>query len=231
MLASALEQQPQPWDYDKVLDAFTTTCRRIDDECPPPHSAGTTLSGALRLGDMLYVAKVGDSATFVANYTAEEGVRIMFETTPHKPDDLVERFRIEQLGGIIKLPDPGPRQSAIIVLGGEMAHLAMSRSLGDRNASSVGVIPDPDVAAFDLSKFQGTKLFVVSVTDGLFDVMSMQDIANEIARRLYVCEGSSSNNSLKEGCEYLVDRAYDTWQQLYSTYAAGDDMTIAVHEL
>ena len=103
--------------------------------------------------------------------------------------------------------------------------------MGDRDASAVGVTPNPTVTEIDLSSLKGKHAFVVSVTDGLFDVLSLQDIANELAFRLFATEGKAPD-SLKTACQHLLRRASKEWLNSFpidDPYR--DDITIAVHRL
>lgn len=50
----------------------------------------------------------------------------------------------------------------------EFPGLAMSRSLGDKLAHTVGVIPEPDFQCVSLNK-EDNEYIVVSASDGLWD--------------------------------------------------------------
>merc|ERR1712008_398214 len=91
--------------------------------------------------------------------------------------------------------------------------LAMSRSLGDWDAGKVGVIPDPIVDVVNLEDVRkggedeevctvtaegeeectdvssgnhdGLEVFAVSATDGLLDYITVQNIAEHVAKGLY----------------------------------------------
>jgi serine/threonine protein phosphatase PrpC len=143
---------------------------------------------------------------------------------PHKPNDPEERARIEQHGGVVQNP-PGPGRSATVVIDGNL--LAMSRSLGDRDASSSGVIPDPTVLYIDLSPLEGQNLFVVSATDGLLDVISVPNVAKAVGWSSFA---SGNKSTLREECAKLINRARDIWYRDYD-YGPGDDVTVAVRIL
>ena len=73
----------------------------------------------------------------------------------------------------------------------------MSRSIGDREWTAVGVIPDPDVVAVDLGEFwsandvNGTvngaekRVFVVLGSNGLFDTRKVEYVASHVAYGLF----------------------------------------------
>jgi serine/threonine protein phosphatase PrpC len=225
MISSGLNQQPRPWDVLKVTDVLTSTFRRIHEEGPNLQQAGSTASIAVRLGNMLYLANAGDSTTFLATYDdSNKRAEVILQTVPHKPNDPEERARIEQHGGVVQNP-PGPGRSATVVIDGNL--LAMSRSLGDRDASSSGVIPDPTVLYIDLSPLEGQNLFVVSATDGLLDVISVPNVAKAVGWSSFA---SGNKSTLREVCAKLINRARDIWYRDYD-YGPGDDVTVAVRIL
>ena len=81
--------------------------------------------------------------------------------------------------------------------------LAMSRSIGDREWTAVGVIPDPDVQVVNLEEFWNTnnirtkdsKVFVVLGSDGLFDTRRVEFVAKHLA---YVFESRKSDAEIAE---------------------------------
>jgi serine/threonine protein phosphatase PrpC len=54
-----------------------------------------------------------------------------------------------------------------------MPGLAMSRSIGDMIAHTIGVSSDPEVTRFDLSS---RDKFIVIASDGVFEYLSNQEI-------------------------------------------------------
>ena len=107
-------------------------------------------------------------------------------TTDHKPCIPEERMRIEKCSGIIDTfkeedgSDIGP--SWVWAPGNDMPGLAMSRSIGDGLAHSVGVIPDPEVKEFWLTQ---EDKFVVLASDGVWEFMTNFDVASLVANFYY----------------------------------------------
>ena len=130
-------------------------------------------------------------------------IAIHYQNTRHKPHLPLEKSRIEKLGGRVHVPSLHPENSRVIVHEDSGAHrgenvgLAMSRSLGDREWTAVGVIPDPDVVVVDLGEFwsvndvidavNGTekRVFVVLGSDGLFDARKAKYVASHVAWGLF----------------------------------------------
>jgi serine/threonine protein phosphatase PrpC len=183
---------------------------------------------------MLYLANAGDSITFVACYHKDKGLPI-WKTKVHKPDQPGERARIEKCGGVIREANPRQGQSARLSLTKRKGSINFSRSIGDRDATPVGVIPDPTVEKINvtdmLSSTRTKDWYVVSVTDGMSDVFLLSEIATDIGQQLFADDKNPSKQSLQEICESLVDSANNQWIKFDPYDFVGDDMSIAVHKL
>lgn len=111
---------------------------------------------------------IGDSRAVACNqYLIAESL-----TLDHKPNDILEKFRIEALGGTVtNYKDDTPRINGI---------LAVSRSFGDADQNPY-VISLPEV----IHRLCAYK-FIVVATDGLWDVMSNQDVVNFILEYIFI---------------------------------------------
>ena len=115
---------------------------------------------------------------------APAGLTAIELTFDHKPSTPAERARIEAAGGRVQRlvdPDTGAEVGpARVWLATAWAPgLAMSRSLGDALARSVGVCAAADTACVDLS---AADAFAVVATDGVWEFMSAQDAVDCVAR-------------------------------------------------
>jgi serine/threonine protein phosphatase PrpC len=146
----------------------------------------------------------------------------------HKPHFPLEKSRIEKLGGRVHVPLSHPENSRVIVHEYEGAHkgddvgLAMSRSIGDKDWTAVGVIPDPDVRVIDLGEFffdndvngaingAEKRVFVVLGSDGLFDARKAEYVASHLAYGLF--EWGQGWGQRKE------DRNNEELQQVFSNH-------------
>lgn len=79
--------------------------------------------------------------------------------------------------------------------------LAMSRTIGDLVAQSVGVVADPDVVSVDLHH---QDKFLILASDGVWEFISVQ----EAAEIVYECE------SAEEACTMLVNAANAKWEEI-----------------
>ncbi|CAH0383508.1 unnamed protein product, partial [Bemisia tabaci] len=132
------------------------------------HNAGSTALIALIVGSKLIVANVGDSRGVMCDSKGNTKP-ISFD---QKPGDKREMARIIAAGGQVILNDGTYR------LNGD---LAMSRALGDSRHKESGLSSEPDVRIYDLCWYKPQ--FLVLATDGLWDVMSNEEVVAFIKNR------------------------------------------------
>jgi serine/threonine protein phosphatase PrpC len=219
VLTQMLEQTHSP------SDALTQTFLNLEENLPPVESSGSTAIVMLRWNDTLYVANTGDSLAFVASFDDGGNVMIIYQTKPHKPHLPEERARIETAGGQVMAPQSPEDSSRVIVFqeGGMVMALAMSRSIGDKEGTVIGVIAEPTVDALELKTMAPShkKLFAVAASDGLFDHIPPHEVATELAKSLF---GSSPLSPL-EACEQLIMKSSKGWIATGMPYR--DDITVA----
>ena len=118
----------------------------------------------------MYSANTGDSRAILV--TAEGEVLPL--TKDQKPDDPTEISRITKCGGRVK-PRKNPLNGEFIgpmrvwLADKESPGLAMSRSLGDYQAHTVGVTCEPVVTEYTLQ--QDDQIIVIG-SDGIFEFLS-----------------------------------------------------------
>ena len=110
-------------------------------------------------------------------------------TIDQKPNHSKELIRIQNAGGEVRkiadiLGNPvGPYR--VWVKNGKTPGLGMSRSIGDKIASSIGVIPTPVINSYKL--YGDTDQFIVIASDGIWDVMENIEIINFIEKFRGLC--------------------------------------------
>jgi serine/threonine protein phosphatase PrpC len=150
--------------------------------------SGTTFVGVLIQGNKLYCANAGDSRAVLAR---QEGYRVDSRTRQwvavalsrdHKPNDPDENKRIVERGGRV-MPyydedgEPmGPHR--VWLKDHDLPGLAMSRSLGDAVAASVGVSPEPELLELTLS---AADKFIVIASDGVYEFLSSEEVVKIVA--------------------------------------------------
>ena len=85
----------------------------------------------------------------------------------------------------------------------EVPGLAMSRSIGDKVAQSVGVIPTPEILEYTLTPYDQ---FILIASDGVFEFMSNVDVARLVYP--YV-----EKNAPEAAANALVKEATKRWKE------------------
>jgi serine/threonine protein phosphatase PrpC len=95
--------------------------------------------------------------------------------------------------------------------------LAMTRSIGDMAAASVGVTAEPEIKV--IPNLSQRDKFLVIASDGIWDRLSNQEIMMLIAKQYYPTRDADGAAS------HLVREAVDRWQ---SEQGMVDDITIVI---
>ena len=159
-------------DKEPSQDAFASAFSEMDKQIRKKHgqaceTCGTTCVTTMISDKKVYCASVGDSRAVLARKagTPNDVVTLAYD---HKPENEGERARIEKAGGHVE----NNRTNG---------NLAMSRALGDYVYKNVAgkpmdeqlVINVPDVISAE--RKEGDE-FVVVACDGIFDVLSNEDL-------------------------------------------------------
>lgn len=224
----------------KILtDSFLEVDSNVDEEAGAPQDAmvvsGSTAIVALKRGRVLHIANTGDSLAFVVRRDRSTGAtEIVYRTKQHKPDLPEERERIEGEGGEVLMPPAwavgdSPRVLTPLTkeeeeLGVLPIGLAMSRSIGDRELKNVGVIAEPTIDAIDIESLsaKGGDFFVVASTDGLYDHVPPETLAERLGGSI------SSQRLLLSAMEELIMEASNVWLQLMQGEVYRDDISLSV---
>lgn len=161
--------------------------RKIPEVASGEDKSGTTAVCALITDNSLILANCGDSrGVFCVSGKAA------LSTQDHKPSNDIERNRIQNAGGTVMIQRVN-------------GSLAVSRALGDfeyKNVEGKGateqlVSPEPEF--FIKERIPEEDEFLVLACDGVWDVMTNQDICDFISGRLKV------NNNLETVCNEVID--------------------------
>lgn len=149
-------------------------------------------------------------------------------STDHEPGHVKERARIESRGGAVRPTRDGrsglyvgPQRVWNLAAGGHVPGLAMSRSIGDRVATEVGVISDPVVTYHNLSRSRDRS--VVLASDGVWQFMSNSE----------VIETAGEHADPAEAAMAVCREAQDRWIQIMGSQGSPviDDITALVVKL
>ncbi|XP_060782435.1 protein phosphatase 1K, mitochondrial [Neoarius graeffei] len=159
-------------------------------------TAGTTATVALlRDGIELVVASVGDSRAMLCR--KGKALKLTVDHTPERKD---EKERIRKSGGFVTWNSLGqPHVNG---------RLAMTRSIGDFDLKSTGVIAEPETKRISLHHVHDA--FLALTTDGINFIMNSQEICNVI----------NQCNDPKEAAQRLSEQVLQ--------YGAEDNSTIIV---
>lgn len=197
ILAQFRQKQVQPASRDEKLkgaikEAFLQTDKEILAlaERKKFDQSGSTalvalLHGNPKLGTplRLVLAHIGDSRAVLCR--AGQAVAL---SEDHKPDRLDERKRVERSGGLVlnvrgawRIAAPANPNAAGRAARREYQGLALTRSLGDLSFKQPAPlsIPDPEVKVLSLTE---KDLFLVLGTDGIFNVLSNQEVIDRASK-------------------------------------------------
>lgn len=136
--------------------------------------SGSTAVCALVSPNKIYFGNCGDSRGMLVRNN-----KIQFTTQDHKPVNPTERERIQNAGGTVMIQRVN-------------GSLAVSRALGEQLVS-----PEPEVSIIDRDR-EGDQ-FVVLACDGIWDVMSNEELADFVHSRMRL------TNDLSQVCNQVVD--------------------------
>jgi serine/threonine protein phosphatase PrpC len=222
----------------QVKNCLEDTFVHLNKTAPASPTGGCTASVILQLGNKLFIANAGDSRSFVCVHQASTNTtEVVYITREDKPDLADERARVEMMGGKVYIPHRSGASSRVIYQDtstGMQSGLAMSRSIGDWEAT--GVIPNPIVDVIDIDSLVQQRrfseveddvlIFVVSATDGMMDYVPAEAIAKILVPALIDKDGDHPLTA----CERLISWAAAGWQKARDGRYR-DDIAIAVSKI
>ncbi|XP_077148105.1 protein phosphatase 1G [Ranitomeya variabilis] len=166
----------------------------MDGKEEPGSDSGTTAVVALIRGKQLIVANAGDSRCVVS-----EGGKAVDMSYDHKPEDELELARIKNAGGKVTMDGR--------VNGG----LNLSRAIGDHFYKRNQNLPPeeqmisalPDIKVLTLNEEHD---FMVIACDGIWNVMSSQEVVDFIQEKISQQEQSGEHAGLSSIVEELLDQ-------------------------
>lgn len=200
-------------------DAFLMSHTSITEEASIDCGiSGTTAVMAHVFGRKLTVAWAGDSRAVLARAGPEGSLEAIRLSQDHKPELPEEKKRIEASNGSVYQDvnedgeDVGPFR--VWMKRGPMLGLAMSRSLGDSLAHSVGVSAVPEIYTHGL---EPRDKFLVLASDGIFEWLSDAEVVDVIEKA----------GGVDAGVKKLLKLSKSRWQN-FDQGSYIDDMTALV---
>ncbi|XP_044146700.1 protein phosphatase 1G-like [Bufo gargarizans] len=181
------EEEEEEDEEDEMLPG-------MDGKEEPGSDSGTTAVVALIRGKQLIVANAGDSRCVVS-----EGGKAVDMSYDHKPEDELELARIKNAGGKVTMDGR--------VNGG----LNLSRAIGDHFYKRNRNLPPeeqmisalPDIKVLTLNEEHE---FMVIACDGIWNVMSSQEVVDFIHERISQHDQSGEPVNLSSIVEELLDQ-------------------------
>ncbi|XP_030019510.1 protein phosphatase 1bb isoform X1 [Sphaeramia orbicularis] len=167
-------------NIDEYMRSFADLRQGLD-------RSGSTAVCVLLSPTHLYFINCGDSRAVLSR-----DAKVGFSTQDHKPCNPREKERIQNAGGSVMIQRVN-------------GSLAVSRALGDYDYKCVDgkgpteqlVSPEPEVCVLERAA-EGDE-FVVLACDGIWDVMSNEELCEFVRSRLMVCD------DLEKVCNSVVD--------------------------
>eukprot|EP00541_Cyclophora_tenuis_P009831 CAMPEP_0116541510 /NCGR_PEP_ID=MMETSP0397-20121206/521_1 /TAXON_ID=216820 /ORGANISM="Cyclophora tenuis, Strain ECT3854" /LENGTH=210 /DNA_ID=CAMNT_0004065457 /DNA_START=3 /DNA_END=635 /DNA_ORIENTATION=- len=178
----------------------------------PMDQSGTTATFIYVTDEIIVVASLGDSRAIVSSYATEGGssrLTAIQLTTDHVASNPDEQAMVEERGGYVQ------KEGGIFRVAGK---LAITRSLGDshlapylsREPHVVVMTKDEllDDAVCASSASSPLPCFVVLASDGLWDVMTNQEVVDMVAEEIEMTEGWEEQGAFQKAAERLTQEAY-----------------------
>ena len=202
-------------DYSILKRLFRHAERDIDKKSDIDATfSGTTCVMVMQVGEKILCSNIGDSRAIMV----KSNNVIIPLSIDQKPDDPEESKRIIQNGGeISQYEEDGEKSGPYRVWkkGEIYPGIAMSRSIGDLVATSLGVIPEPK---FIEEKIDKDTKFIVIASDGVWEFLENKRVA-EIVMPFY------KNNDPDGACKTLIKESTDWWNK---EDIVCDDITVVV---
>ena len=182
--------------------------------------AGTTVVSVILTPEKMMCVNLGDSRAAIFKY--ENGLYYCKNLSrDHKPNEPDENKRILFNNGRIKKcfdedikKFVGPDR--VWLKNKEEPGLAMSRSLGDKIAHTIGVSDEPEIKSYE---YDGTEKFIIIASDGIWEYVH-GDECIKVIKSYY-----EDNKDVEEAAFAMVKEAFRKWKR---KEVAIDDITVVI---
>ena len=188
-------------NFDILKRAFHHAERDIGKSNFDANFSGTTCVMVFQVGDKIICANVGDSRAIMI-----KNDKIIPLSIDQKPNDPEEEKRIIQHGGeVSQYEEDGEKSGPFRVWkkGEVYPGIAMSRSIGDLLASTLGVIPEP---VFTEETIGDDTNFIVVASDGVWEFLSNERV-RDIVMPFY------KKNDPDGACKALIKESTEWWNK------------------
>ena len=209
--------------YEIIANLFIDADIQIAKQKFNCEMSGTTCILVILLDEHIISANAGDSRGIMicddSNNNNLSKTKIYPLSYDCKPENPMEKQRIMEHGGIVKQnideKGNGSGPYRVWIKGETYPGLAISRSIGDLDAKTIGVIPNPQIIEYDIN--QKTK-YIIICSDGIWEFISNEE-AMMIGNKYYL------RNDPLGLCNELTNKSIDKW---IKEDVVIDDITVVV---
>ena len=206
-------------NYKILRNAITLSEEKIKEqkEINADYS-GSTCCMVIQIYQKIICANVGDSRAILLSEMIKEDILNL--SNDHKPNLKKELERIKKYGGVVEkcLYEDGVFDGPFRVWNSskqEYPGLAVSRSIGDNEATKLGVLADPE---FNLKTLKSNMKYIVIASDGIWEYLNNKNVS-DIIKPFYVL--ADAEGAAKE----LINESSKKWA---IEGKSADDITVIV---
>ena len=210
-------------EYQMITNIFLDADVQITKEQFNCEMSGTTCVIVIQLDEHLICANTGDSRAILVYDNSQsqnlKDTKVFPLSYDAKPENPGEKERIIESGGevekMVDENDVGVGPFRVWVKGKPYPGIAMSRSIGDMDAKTVGVIPNPQFIEYKINP--NTKYMIIC-SDGIWEYLSNEEVM-KISNSFYL------RNDALGLCNNLINKSMEFWLK-EDNYV--DDITVVV---
>ncbi|XP_059298597.1 probable protein phosphatase 2C 33 isoform X1 [Lycium ferocissimum] len=208
------DTEKHPEVFQTLKDSFLKAYKFMDRELSSYNNincfcSGTTAVTLVKQGQDLVIGNVGDSRAVLAMKDKDGSLMAVQLTVDLKPNLPEEAERIRKCKGRVFALRNEPEVARVWLPSSNSPGLAMARAFGDFCLKDFGLISVPEISYRPLTE---NDQFIVLATDGIWDVLSNEEVINIVA--------SASLRSF--AARSLVEAAVRGWRTKYSTSKVDD---------
>lgn len=196
-------------DYKILRDAVKNCENQLFEEEDDinAHNSGSTLCMIIQVYKKIICMNIGDSRAivYISELLRDEIKNLSID---HKPELKKEQERIKKNGGYVErcVYEDGKEDGPYRVWSSpslQSPGLAISRSIGDFDATKLGVIAEPD---FYLKALKKEINFIVIASDGIWEFMDNKKVCD-------IVKNFIQNGTAKEAADELVKKSREIWDE------------------
>ena len=206
-------------NYKILLNSITLSEEKLKEQKDINlQYSGSTCCMLIQIYQKIICANIGDSRAILINEIIKEDAINL--SNDHKPNLKKELERIKQYGGVVEkcVYEDGIADGPFRVWNSskqEYPGLAISRSIGDIEATKLGVIAEPE---FNLKTLKTNMKYIIIASDGIWEYLNNKNVC-DIIKPFYIL------GDAKGAAEELIKESRGKWAK---EGKSSDDITVIV---